>query len=305
MTAPGGRRTWSCPTCGTTNDAAIRLCTVCGLAPAAGAPSVPIPTTTNAPPPAWTAPPTPSAGGSGQQFGVVGIDPTVTGCAPAAASPATSPSADGGGNRAAVLIATCVVVVAALIGATIVLLDRSSDDNSSSSASRPSTTSPVDDDRSADGTLGPTASLPSTTTTPTTILPATTVDPITTASQALEQIRATDRSQVEALTGSWVPQISSKRVGLAADGIIYDAPAILAKHRRLTVDFAYDDIGLLWSGDYSTFKDGRYWVSITLTGYSTADGANAWCSQAGLGSDDCFAKLLSHTAPAAGSTKNR
>lgn len=206
------------------------------------------------------------------------------------------------------IVAVCVVVVAAL-GATIgVLAARSSDGR----ASGRDTSSPRFDDagdrsrsdrRDADPAIPSTSrTAPSTTTTTS---PPTTTDPSAGAAGTLAQIRATDRSQVELLTDRWVPQISSKRVGLRADGIVYGPVDILNKHRQLQADFAYDGVGLLWSGDYSTFKDGTFWVSIALAGYPTADGAIAWCERAGLGPDDCFAKLISHSASSTGSTKNR
>lgn len=131
-------------------------------------------------------------------------------------------------------------------------------------------------------------------------LPATTdADP----EAVLRAQAAADYPQVEALTGQWVPQLSSKAVGTQDNGITYDNAAILAHYRQLKIQ--QPTALLLSSGDYSTFKNAGYWVIVVPVGYSSGPAANSWCDAAGIDADNCFAKLLSHTAGPQGATLNR
>ncbi|MFC5064469.1 hypothetical protein [Actinomycetospora atypica] len=112
-----------------------------------------------------------------------------------------------------------------------------------------------------------------------------------------------DRSAVDALAGSWVPQLSAKHEGTVADGVTYDDDAIWSHFTMLAA--RYPSTALLYSGDWSVFKGSDYWVAVYPQAFSTADGANAWCSAQGLPANDCFAKQLSHTAGPDGTTKPR
>ncbi|GAA4809442.1 hypothetical protein GCM10023200_54050 [Actinomycetospora chlora] len=112
-----------------------------------------------------------------------------------------------------------------------------------------------------------------------------------------------DRWQVEALVGSWVPQLSSKRVGTVADGITYDSTAILA-HRNQLAD-RYGPVLLLDSSDWPVFRESGYTVVVAAHPFATAAQANAWCSAQGLGADDCFAKRLAHIGSSADNTVMR
>ena len=104
---------------------------------------------------------------------------------------------------------------------------------------------------------------------------------------------------------TWVPQVSSKYVGLEADGIIYDEISILQNHRNLVDRYSPTRVALLYSSDYSTFRNDGFWVSIALEPFSTPEGANGWCDQMGIPPDHCFAKFLSRTASDSGATVNR
>lgn len=112
-----------------------------------------------------------------------------------------------------------------------------------------------------------------------------------------------DRSRVDVLAGSWVPQLSAKHEGTVADGVSYDDESIWSHFTTLAA--RYPSTALLYSGDWSVFKGADYWVAIYPQAFSTADGANAWCSAQGLPADDCFAKQLSHTAGPDGTTMPR
>lgn len=138
--------------------------------------------------------------------------------------------------------------------------------------------------------------------------PAPAVDPTqpTTTSDAAQQLRAQadgDRAAVEAATDQWVPQLSSKKPGMVAEGRSRDAAAILQDHQQLRS--RYPSAALLWSGDWSVFSASDYWVTVVDQPYATAADANAWCATEGLPANDCFAKKLSHSAGSVGTTGRR
>lgn len=164
-------------------------------------------------------------------------------------------------------------------------------------------------------TLRPAASAASPTTPQTVLVPSTTT--VTAApspssggstssgssTTSLDDQVANDRASVESLVGSWVPQLSSKSVGTVADGITYDAGDILGHYQGLAA--SYPGAKLLYSGDWPVFRNGDYWVIVVAQPFSTASGANAWCSAQNFGPDDCFAKKLSHSGGTSGSTVQR
>ncbi len=140
-----------------------------------------------------------------------------------------------------------------------------------------------------------TASLPPPTTVPveTTVSAtvATTVVPLEPAAQ-LAATRDADRPEVEALVGQWVPQLSAKREGTEADGIVYAATDIVTLHAGLAVQYG---AVLVWSGEY-VFEQGDLWISIAPKGFATPEEALAWCVAASLDRDNCLAKLITHDA---------
>jgi serine/threonine-protein kinase len=110
---------------------------------------------------------------------------------------------------------------------------------------------------------------------------------------ALQTLRGADAGTAEALVGSWAPQLSAKKPGLVVDGQTYDAAAILADHQRLQAE--QPGTILVWSGDYTSFRSRDFWITLANRPFATSEEANAWCASAGYGSDDCYAKRLSHT----------
>lgn len=103
------------------------------------------------------------------------------------------------------------------------------------------------------------------------------------------------------LADRWIPQISSKRVGLVAEGITWDNEAILDEHLQLRS--IYPDVKLLWSGDWSTFDGQNFWVTVVgLHSYNPYE-VLGWCTEQGFDRDNCIAKMVSTTHPVAGSTK--
>ena len=97
------------------------------------------------------------------------------------------------------------------------------------------------------------------------------------------------------LADRWVPQLSSKRLGIEAEGRTWTNSMILNDHQQLRQ--SYSGVRLLWSGDWSTFSDSDFWVTIAGTGFPTADQALAWCTGNGFDRNHCYAKLISTTHP--------
>ncbi|HEX5403640.1 MAG TPA: hypothetical protein VFX16_15220 [Pseudonocardiaceae bacterium] len=120
---------------------------------------------------------------------------------------------------------------------------------------------------------------------------------------ALRQTSAQDQPAVDDLAGQWVPQLSSKTEGLVADGITYDDLAIWQQYQQLVT--RYPQALLLWSGDYSTFARTDFWVVIMPDGEAGAAAANSWCDSQNEPVDQCYAKLISHTAGSKGSSVTR
>ncbi|OBK77858.1 serine/threonine-protein kinase [Mycobacterium sp. 1274761.0] len=124
---------------------------------------------------------------------------------------------------------------------------------------------------------------------------------VDTALQQLQQIAANDRYVVSSQAeGLWVPQLSSKKVGLQAEGRTWHNASILQEYLSL---YQLYDAKLLWSGDWSVFDGSNWWITIAPRTYATADGALQWCREKGFDRDHCLAKFISTTHGPAGTTK--
>jgi hypothetical protein len=118
----------------------------------------------------------------------------------------------------------------------------------------------------------------------------------------LRDIANDDRPYVAGfLADTWTPQISSKRVGLEAEGTVWDNAQILDEHLRLRR--AYPDVRLLWSGDWSTYDGRNFWVTIVGLHSDNPADVLAWCTDQGFSRDNCIAKVVSTWRPIPGSTK--
>ncbi|WP_328354310.1 PQQ-binding-like beta-propeller repeat protein [Mycobacterium sp. NBC_00419] len=118
---------------------------------------------------------------------------------------------------------------------------------------------------------------------------------------ALRAIANADHPFVAAnLADRWVPQLSSKRPGLVADGITWNNSETLREHLELRL--RYPEVRLLWSGDWSTFSAPDFWITIAGVTFPDAGGALAWCRGHNLDRDHCYAKLVSTSHPIDDST---
>ena len=100
------------------------------------------------------------------------------------------------------------------------------------------------------------------------------------SSGALEARRRADRAALADAEGSWLPQVSSKKVGLVADGTTYDEAAIWAQFQ--TTLASHPEARLANSSDWSSFRQGSYWVTVIDDPFPTPAQANAWCDVLGL-----------------------
>ncbi len=121
------------------------------------------------------------------------------------------------------------------------------------------------------------------------------------ALSSLRDLAAVDRGAVaRALENLWVPQISSKRPGLVAEGLEWSAADILREH--LSLRERYSDVRLVWSGDWSTFNGPDWWVTVVGEASADPESAIRWCARNGLDADHCYAKVISSTRGVEGTT---
>lgn len=154
-------------------------------------------------------------------------------------------------------------------------------------------------------TAPPSSSLAPTTTTETTTtttVPTTTTPTAATAADLAQEV-ATDHNTAETLVGQWVPQISSKKLGLVVNGVTFGYPEIAADFQSLKARFP--QAILVNSDDYANFSGKDFWVTMDATTFGTADEANQWCDQQGFAQQDCYASRLMHTGGPAGNSKTR
>jgi hypothetical protein len=112
------------------------------------------------------------------------------------------------------------------------------------------------------------------------------------AEAVLNELRDSDYLGVRnSMSNRWVPQVSSKRVGLVVEGKTLTSADILRNHLNLRQRFS--GARLVWSGQWTTFSEPDFWVTVLGPPLPTAADANRWCDSNGFGADDCFAKFLS------------
>lgn len=124
------------------------------------------------------------------------------------------------------------------------------------------------------------------------------------AGAALRELADSDYSFVRSnLANYWIPQLSSKKVGLVTDGITYADPDILRNHLMLRQQ--YDGVRLVWSGSWTTFSGPDWWVTVVGSTYGDAAAANSWCDVHNIDRWNCLAKYISDTAGPDGTTVTR
>ncbi len=119
----------------------------------------------------------------------------------------------------------------------------------------------------------------------------------------LREVVDADRAVVGGLQQWWLPQLSSKRSGLVAEGVTWTNADILRDHFALRQRFS--QARLVWSGDWTTFSSPDWWVTVVALPMTTPQQANGWCDQQGFDADHCFAKMVSSVLGPTGTTVYR
>ena len=138
---------------------------------------------------------------------------------------------------------------------------------------------------------------------PSSTIPQPSSGPAPTTGTSLSAQVDSDSAAARTLVGWWVPQLSSKAVGMEVDGVVYDEAAILRDFQALQA--RYPGAVLVRSSDYSSFKRGGLWVVLANAPFDNAASANAWCDAQGIDRDGCYAKRLSTTDGPSGNTVQR
>ena len=107
----------------------------------------------------------------------------------------------------------------------------------------------------------------------------------------------------ERLLHQWTPQVSSKQVGLKADGVIWNNRSILAEYLRTRQ--ANPNAVIIDTSQWPVYDDKDWWVTLQGDSYPDADQANAWCDAQGYDSDHCLAKRIESSGSPQGTTKSR
>lgn len=117
------------------------------------------------------------------------------------------------------------------------------------------------------------------------------VDPAIAAAEQLSALVAQDRPTADTLVGSWVVQLSAKRVGLKADGIEYTAVEILADHTTLRTTYG----AIIVDGGAFQFQSGGnpmtgWFLTMVPQVHASKEAALQFCTDRGLGSNVCLAR---------------
>ena len=194
-------------------------------------------------------------------------------------------------SRRTAIVAVAATVVVAAAGVTAFVLTRGTE----------TTAQPPP------GNAVAPAQIPLTTTVTPTVAPVTriptTTAPLEITETDLRRQTSDDAAAAERLVGQWVPQLSSKNLGLVVGGVTYDYPAIMADFRALHGRFP--EAVMVNSSDYNNFSRKDFWVTLEASVFATADAANAWCDEQGFPAQDCHAGRLTHTGGPAGNSKPR
>ena len=108
---------------------------------------------------------------------------------------------------------------------------------------------------------------------------------------------------MNSLRGKWTPQLSSKQVGLVADGQTWTKRLILAEY--LKTQQANPKAVIIDTSQWPVYDTAGWWVTLQGDSYSDGDQANAWCDAQGYDSDHCLAKRMESSGSPQGTTKSR
>lgn len=214
--------------------------------------------------------------------------------APPVVAIAGGKSSPGGLLKDRRVLASVGIAAAALVAVLAVVLSPGSDGSDDAVATTTSAAA------GGDRALSPATTAPAVATTlpgEASSEPASPVDREEEARQELERLVAADEARVDSqMLDRWIPQVSSKQVGLEADGIVYDYAAILDHFTMLEASLG--DLMIIDSADYPSFELQGWYVGLAAESFGSSDGALGWCASHGMADRNlCFAKLVSRTTP--------
>ena len=108
---------------------------------------------------------------------------------------------------------------------------------------------------------------------------------------------------MNSMRGKWTPQLSSKQVGLVADGQTWTNRSILAEF--LKTRQSNPKAVIIDTGQWPVYDVSGWWVTLSGELYDDADKANGWCDAQGYDSDHCLAKRIESNGTSQGTTKTR
>ena len=108
---------------------------------------------------------------------------------------------------------------------------------------------------------------------------------------------------MNSMRGKWTPQLSSKQVGLVAEGQTWTNRSILAEF--LKTRQANPKAVIIDTSQWPVYDTAGWWVTLQGDSYSDGDQANAWCDAQGYDSDHCLAKRIESNGTSQGTTKTR
>ena len=108
---------------------------------------------------------------------------------------------------------------------------------------------------------------------------------------------------MKSMRGKWTPQLSTKQVGVLADGQTWTNRSILAEFLRTRQ--ANPKAVIVSTSEWPVFDEGGWWVTLSGELYATADEANVWCDTQGYDRDHCLAKRMESSGSPQGTTKSR
>ena len=108
---------------------------------------------------------------------------------------------------------------------------------------------------------------------------------------------------MNSMRGKWTPQLSSKQVGLVAEGQTWTNRSILAEF--LKTRQANPKAVIIDTSQWPVYDVSGWWVTLSGELYNDADQANALCDAQGYDSDHCLAKRIESNGTSQGTTKTR
>ena len=108
---------------------------------------------------------------------------------------------------------------------------------------------------------------------------------------------------MNSMRGKWTPQLSSKKVGLVAEGQTWNNRSILAEF--LKTRQSNPKAVIIETSQWPVYDVSGWWVTLSGELYDDADQANAWCDAQGYDSDHCLAKRIESNGSSQGTTKTR